>query len=402
MGALGHRERWSASRGAGLELGEQRRGPHAHGPVLVLEGLHERARRLGGAEGREGFERRRPRRVRPVGERGLVGLAQEIGAALGLQRPELSRHRRPNDEVRIVEPLHEHRAQVAGLQARERAQHRRDDALVLVLQHGAQAVGRLLGGQRAERLGERRADAPVAIGLEPREHDHEALLIDGGGGAERGRAQLRPLVGPQILHRRQPVGRAHAPEGLDGLQADVRVHGWRASQPRQRGHRIRCLELGQGADRRDRQLQPGLRGGFEQGDERLHRGRVLEGAEAARGERAREAPVRCEQLQQRGRRPWVLDALERVGNRPPRCHQRVTGWLPVSTAPAIGSYAFRRTSAKSPSLKASASGAIGATSSLAAARRPPRPGLTTSRQPPRSGHTRPPSGRWRPRPLWRR
>ena len=199
--------------GGGLELAEQLLGPHAHGPVLVLEGLHQRARRLGSAVRGQRFERGRPCRIRPVGERGLVRLPQEVGAPLGLQRPELSRRRRPNDEVRIVEPLHEHRAQVAGLQPRERAQHRRDDALVLVLQHGAQPVGRLLSGQRAERLGERHADAPVAIGLEAGEHNHEVLLVDRGGGAERGRAQIRPLVGPEILHRRQPLGRAYPVRG---------------------------------------------------------------------------------------------------------------------------------------------------------------------------------------------
>ena len=94
------------------------------------------------------------------------------------------------------------------------------------------------GGKRAERVGNRRADAPVAIGLHARQHRDEALLIDRRGGAERRGAHVRPLVGHQVLDRRQSFGARSSPSAATASSRMFGCVAGVAGQPRQRRGRL--------------------------------------------------------------------------------------------------------------------------------------------------------------------
>ena len=197
-------------------------------------------------------------------------------------------------------------------------QHRRDHTLVLVLQHRAHAVGRQIRGERAERLGQCRANAPVAIGVHARQHRGKALLIDRRGSAQRGGAHVGPLVGQQVLDRRQSFSGPQRAECRDSFEPDIRMRRRRAGQAREGAAASVAPSCGERADRGDGQFQSGLRCRIEEREQRLDGGRVLECTEPSRGERTRVAPIRAEQLQERGRGPRIFDALQRVCDRPPR------------------------------------------------------------------------------------
>ena len=108
-----------------------------------------------------------------------------------------------NDEIRVLQLLERHRTKSRRLQTVQRRQHRRNHPLVIVLQHRLRAFERHLRRERAQCLSERRAHAPVPVGVHARQHRDEAFLIDRRRGFDRSGTHERPLIGEQVLNRRQ-------------------------------------------------------------------------------------------------------------------------------------------------------------------------------------------------------
>ena len=215
----------------------------------------ERLGRLGRTVGGQRVERRRRGAVYAESAmRGLVRLAQRLGAPFGLERPELARRRARGPRSPDLRAAASSIARRSGAFRRASArQHRRNHPLVLVLQHRAQRDRSPASArQRAEHLGQRRAHAPVAIRLHARQHGGEALLIDRRGGAQRRGAHRRPLVGQQILDRRQPFRGPQRAERRHRFEPDVRMCR-RCRAPGARGARPPSVapSCGERADRGD-------------------------------------------------------------------------------------------------------------------------------------------------------
>ena len=205
---------------------------------------------------------------------------------------------------------------VRGLEVREPAEHRRKHALVLVAEHRLHAPEGDLGRQRREHGRERRTNAPLGIGVHARQHEGKAFGIDRRGGAECGGAHRRPGIGEQVLHQRQAVGGLQRAEGRDDFETDVWINRGFRSEFDERRRCRRIAQAPEGPDRRHLYFEwsPGLL------DERLQwrdGSTGLDHSEAASGECGCVLPRHGKQLQQDRLGPRILDAAERIGDRPP-------------------------------------------------------------------------------------
>ncbi len=221
----------------------------------------------------------------------------------------------------------------------------------------ADTFGRELRGKVAERVGERGPNAPVPIGLHAREHGNEALVIDRGRGAQaprRASPASRRSTGPGPSAGRPSTSACRAPSTASRRTLGCAVGVARQGRDRCRRPPSRRSGRAHGSPATV-SSSPDFAAGSRSASSGFDRRRVLQRAEAARRERAA-----CSG-------PWTAAAAAAPARHadPRRAAARrrpATTATPAGRrrqhAAASGSYAFRRTSANSPSLNASASGAM--------------------------------------------
>ena len=133
---------------------------------------------------------------------------------------------------------------------------------------------------------------------------------------QRGRAHRRPLRRHQVDQQIDRVGAAQLRQRGDRLELQVLVDFRRHDQPPH--HRAAARVAEQRTRARPGCARRAARRRCRRSPAAARRPRcILDWPEAARGKRARQLPVAVEQLEQRRRRARIVDALERIRDRPP-------------------------------------------------------------------------------------
>ncbi len=151
----------------------------------------------------------------------------------------------------MTKSLEQHGLQVRPFQTGECTDRRWKDPRILIVEQGSNALDRHLGGQRAERLGESGPHDPVAIRLHAGERQQKCVRIDLRGGAQRARPHRRPVVGQQILNRRERLFRVKRAQRRHRLQTEVRRGVLAGEHVQQRRHRVRFANLAERSNRRN-------------------------------------------------------------------------------------------------------------------------------------------------------
>ena len=313
MVGAGRISRSASAAAAGWSL-EQHRCADADGPVLVGECAAQRRRRGRGAVLSDRGQRRRTRRIRRVSLASLVRIGERLRPRRRLQRADAGCRRRAHHRIVDFETIEQDLQRLRRLHLHERREHGRNHALIRIGQQQLEAGQAGFERQRAEDGCQRGAHAPMRVRIEAGEHGDEVLRVGGGQRPQRRASNRRARVREHVEQRFSDPGRADVAECADGFEPHQRIGCRVADELQQRFCRRRVANRAQRAHRLDEDRAFAAR---NQRHQHRQRRSSLQPGQSLDRERASVGMLIARERQQRRQRTRVLEALERVGDRPP-------------------------------------------------------------------------------------